>query len=86
MSPSAAVLLVLSAPLAAIFAVGPAPQVSLVLQVASAVALLIGGPLALRAQSRNPNANTWRIVTCWGLLGGGLTIAVLLVWAFVQGV
>jgi hypothetical protein len=51
MSPSAALLLVLSAPLAAIFAVGPAPEVSLVLQVASAVALLIGGPLARRSRS-----------------------------------
>ena len=56
MSPSAALMFVVSAPLAAVLAVGPVPEVSLVLQVASAVALLIGGPLALRAQSRNSRA------------------------------
>lgn len=56
------------------------------LQVASAGALLIGGPLALCAQSRNPKANTWRIVTCWGLLGGLVAVAVLVARALLSGV
>ena len=86
MSPSAALMFVVSAPVAAVLAVGPVPEVSLVLQVASAVALLIGGPLALRAQRRNPQANTWRIVTCWGLLGGLVAIAVLVARALLSGV
>jgi hypothetical protein len=42
------------------------------------VALLIGGPIALRAQRRYQHANTWRIVTCWGLAGAAGAVVYLL--------
>jgi hypothetical protein len=63
--------------------VQPIPQVDFVLQIASGVALLIGGPLALRAQRRYRNANTWRVMTCWGLFGAGGAI-IWLLWSTVR--
>jgi hypothetical protein len=61
--------------------VGPVPQISFVTQVASAFALLIGGPVALRAQRRYAHVNTWRIVTCWGLAGALVAVGYLLLTA-----
>ncbi len=53
---------------------GSIPGLSFVMEVATAVSLLIGGPLAIRAQRRSGRADPWRIVTAWGLLAAALAI------------
>ncbi len=51
--------------LTAAMAIAPIPQVTFILQIATASALA-GSAVALRAHHRNPHANTWRITTAWG--------------------
>jgi hypothetical protein len=49
-------------------AVGPAPALALVMQVAGFFGL-IGSAVALRAKRRDPDVDTWRITSAWTTLG-----------------
>lgn len=53
---------------------GSIPALGFVLEIATAASLLIGGPLAIRAQRRCRSADPWRIVTSWGLLAAAVAI------------
>lgn len=59
-------------------ALAPVPELAFALQLAGLAAAL-GAALALRAKSRRPTVDTWRITTAWGTLGlaVGLLVAAI---------
>jgi hypothetical protein len=58
---------------AILLAVGPSPELGLILQAAGAGGL-VGAGFAYRARRRDPDHDTWLTTTEWALAGAGVAL------------